>query len=175
MAYILPMQLLIFTVGTMLLDILADYVFIGMLTYHAYEIAIRSKLPTTPRLFLYRWNVAEDDLSIHFTFHFRHDFRRAVWRKRLDKEMYVISYGTNFIKSYLVSIRYLFANLFQYSIYFTTYYKSSVFRHKHEMIYQYRYIMTLANKFCHELIRTTTATTPLAAWYKTQRCGINEK
>jgi hypothetical protein len=33
------------------------------------------------------------------------------------------------------------------------------------MIHQYRYVMTLANKLCHELIRTTTTDTPQAAGY----------
>ena len=147
----------------MLLYIGSYYVLICMFTYRRHKIAICPKL-AAPQLRLYFWNSGKY-LSGRYALQFSHYFTRTIRGHRLDEKVDMISICSYLQKSHLKSLRYLLAYVAQYLINFITYYKSSIFRYAYEMIHQYRYVMTLANKLCHELIRTTTTNTPQAAGY----------
>jgi len=163
MAHFFFMQLFIFLVITMLLYICSYHIFIRMFAYCRYKISVRPKFPT-PQLDFYFRN-SQKYLPRCYTFQLGYYFGWTIRRYRLDKEMNMISFCTYLQKSYLKSSGNLLADFSQFLIYLITDYKSPIFRYTYKMIHQYRDIMTLANKFSHELIRTTTTNTPQAAGY----------
>ena len=163
MTHFFFMQLFVFLGITMLLYICTYHIFIRMFAYGRCKIAICPKF-STPQLILYFWN-SQKYLPRRYTLQLCHNLSWAIRRNRLDKKMDMISFCTYFQKSYLKSLRNFLTDFSQLLINFITNYKSSIFRYTYKMIHQYRDIMALANKFSHELIRTTTNSTPQAAGY----------
>ena len=133
MAYLLLMQLLVFAMLALSLYILANHILVRMFPYRRDKISIRPKF-SAPQPLLHRRYLIEN-LSGCNALHLRDDLGHVVRRNRLDKEVDRFSFRPYLQKPYLVSLRYLIANLFEYEINLVTYDKSSLFRYKHETVH----------------------------------------
>ena len=79
--------------------------------------------------------------------------------------MDVIPLCTNFQKTYLKTLRYFYAYIFEDRIYFFGDNKAPIFGHTDKMIHQYRYVMAFTNQVSHEPIRNPILAAPQAAGY----------
>ncbi len=135
---------------SLLLDVVPYCGLIPMLTYCAGKIPIGPKL-STPQLFLDMWTQAKY-LPRCDTFYYRYQLRHAVRRNRLHQKMDVVLIRAYLQKFYLVTLLYLETNIPQHLIYSSIKHHPSIFRRKHHMIQQHRYIMALMDILAHASI-----------------------
>jgi hypothetical protein len=132
---------------SLLLNVVAYCSLIPMLTYRAGKIPIAPKL-SSPQLFL-DMRTQTEYLPRCYTFDHRYQLRHAVCWNRLHQKMNVILIRANLQKLYLVSLLYLQTNIPHYLIHSFIKHSPAIFRRKHHMIQQYRYIMALMNILAH--------------------------
>jgi hypothetical protein len=132
---------------SLLLNVVAYCSLIPMLTYRAGKIPIAPKL-SSPQLFL-DMRTQTEYLPRCYTFDHRYQLRHAVCWNCLHQKMNVILIRANLQKLYLVSLLYLQTDIPHYLIHSFIKHSPAIFRRKHHMIQQYRYIMALMNILAH--------------------------
>ncbi len=139
------MELLINT--ALLLNVVFYRGLIPMLTHSASKVPVRPKL-SSPQLFL-DVRTQSKNLSRRYTFDNRYHLRHAVCWNRLHQKMNMILIRTNLQKLYLITLLYLQTNIPHDLIHPSIKYRPSIFRRKHHVIQQHRYIMALMNILAH--------------------------
>jgi hypothetical protein len=141
------MQFLILFFPSLLLHVFRNALLIAKLPNRVDEISLRPKLPA-PEGLLYRRNTPED-LSGRYTLDRLNNLPRAIHRNGLNQKMNMIHVRPYLQKPYLVTLRYLQANVTQLLIYLCRKHHAPILRWTYQMIQQNRYIMTLVNIFAH--------------------------
>src|SRR5713226_9374767 len=139
------MKLLINT--ALLLHVVSYRGLIPMLTHSTGKIPVRPKL-SSPQLLLDVWTQSED-LPRRYTFDHRYQLRHAIRRHRLHQKMNVVFVYPYLQKLYLIALLYPKTNISNDLIYRFIKHCPSIFRRKHHVIQQHRYIMTLMNILAH--------------------------
>src|ERR1700730_1030645 len=139
------MKLLINT--ALLLHVVSYRGLIPMLTHSTGKISVRPKL-SSPQLLLDVWTQSED-LPRRYTFDHRYQLRHAICRHRLHQKMNVVFVYPYLQKLYLIALLYPKTNISNDLIYCFIKHCPSIFRRKHHVIQQHRYIMTLMNILAH--------------------------
>src|SRR3984893_4352620 len=139
------MKLLINT--ALLLHVVSYRGLIPMLTHSTGKISVRPKL-SSPQLLLDVWTQSED-LPRRYTFDHRYQLRHAICRHRLHQKMNVVFVYPYLQKLYLIALLYPKTNISNDLIYGFIKHCLSIFRRKHHVIQQHRYIMTLMNILAH--------------------------
>jgi hypothetical protein len=141
------MQLLILFFPALLLDVLADHLFVAVLAYRAHVIAVRPEL-AAPQLLSHFWT-ARKDFSRRDALDDLHDPLWAVHRHRLHQKMDVVLVGANLQKGDLKAFADLYANLFEFLIYLRAKYHSTVLGWTNDVVQQYRNVMALVDEAAH--------------------------
>ena len=129
---LLTMQFLILFFPTLLLHIFRNTLLIAKLPNRVDEITLRPKLPT-PKGLLYRWH-APEDLSGRYTLDRLNNLLRAIHWNGLNQKMNVIHVRPYFQKPYLVTLRYLQANVPQLLIHLFRKHYAPILRWTYQMI-----------------------------------------
>ena len=140
----------LFVVLALTLNVFPNHVLIAMLPNRACEISIGPELSTL-QLLLHLWASLEY-LFRGQAFYQRHELCYTIGRNRLHQKMNMVFVGTNLQKLNLIPICYLKTDFLQYFVYMWIENRSPVFRRKHQVIQQYRDIVTLMNVLAHEPI-----------------------
>ena len=131
----------------LLLHVFAYRLFVSVLAHCAGEVPVRPKL-ATPQ-FLPHLRTAFENLSGRYAFDHRHNLCHAVSGNRLHQKMNVIFVRSNFQKLDLVPLFDSKARLFEYLVNLFIDYSPSVLRRKHDVVQQYRDVVTLVYVFAH--------------------------
>jgi hypothetical protein len=135
---------------SLLLDVVSYCGLISMITYCAGKIPIGPEL-STPQMFL-DMRTQPKHLARCYTFYYRYQLRDAICRNRLHQKMNVVLIRANLHKFYLVTLLYLETNIPQHLIHSSIKHGPSIFRRKHHVIQQHRYIMALMDILAHPII-----------------------
>jgi len=141
------MKWLIRLVITLLSHIIAQGRFISMLTDRADVISLSPKFPTPKNLLDLR-NLSEY-LSGCYALDGLNHLLGAIPRNRLYQKVHMVLIDTNLQKLYLVTLRYLQANVPNHSLHLLIKNHPSVFGRTYNVIDQYRNVVSLVYKFAH--------------------------
>lgn len=144
------MELLILVLLTLILDILPDRLFRGMLPHGANMIAIGPKF-ATPQL-LFDPGHPSENFSRGETLDDRDDFRWTIAWHGLHQKMYMILIHANFKKLNLVTIGNLQTHCLQHLVHLFIDHGSSIFRGTDKMIDQDGHIMAFSNQVTYAAI-----------------------
>ena len=139
------MQFLIFQ--TLVFHIFSDRILIAMLPNCARKITIRPEF-ASPQLLFHLWAMPEY-LSCSETLYYSYDLRHAIRRNRLHQKMDMIPICTNLQKFHLITLLNIQTNFLQNTIDMIIKHCTSILSRKCQMIYQYRYVVTLMDVLAH--------------------------
>jgi hypothetical protein len=128
-------------------DIVGDGILIAMFSNSSSKVAVRPEFASPQLLFHFR--TTPEYLSCGKAFYDRYDLGYAIGWNRLDQEMYMILICANLQEFQLVSLLYIQADFLHNIVYMIIKYCTPIFGRKYQMVYQYRYVMTLVYVFTH--------------------------
>ena len=128
-------------------DIFGDGILIPMFSNSASKVAIRPEFASPQLLFHFR--AALEHLSCGNAFYHRYDFGYTVCWNGLHQKMHMILICTNLQEFQLISLLYVQTNFLHHIVYMIIKYCTPIFCWKYQMVYQYRYVMTLMYVFAH--------------------------
>ena len=139
------MQFLIF--HSLIFHIIADRILIPMLPDSACEVTVPTEFASP--YFLLHLGTALEHFSCSEAFYHRYDLSHNVCQNRLHQKMNMILICTNLQELHLISLLDIYTNFLQNIIHLIIKYYTPILGRKHQMVYQYRYIMTLMYVFVH--------------------------
>ena len=139
------MQFLI--VSSLVFYIFADGILIPMFSDCTCKITVRPEF-ASPQLLLYL-GTAPEYLSRSEAFYYGYNPGYAICRNRLHQEMNMILICANLQKFHLIPLLNIQTDFFQNIIYMVIKYCTPILGWKHQMVYQYCYIVTLMYVFAH--------------------------
>jgi hypothetical protein len=128
-------------------DIVGDGVLIAMFSNSASKVIVRPELASPQLLFHFR--TTPENLSCGNAFYHRHKLGYGICGNRLNQEMHMILIGANLQEFHLISFFYFQTNFFDTIIHMLIKHCTPIFGRKYQMVYQYRYVMTLMYVFAH--------------------------
>jgi hypothetical protein len=139
------MQFMIF--HSLAFDIGGDGFLIAMFSNCASKVSVCPEF-TSPQL-LSHFRTAFEYLSCGNAFYHRYDFGYTICGNRLNQEMHMILIGANLQESHLISFFYVQTDVFDNIIHMIIKHCTPIFGRKYQMVYQYRYVMTIMYVFAH--------------------------
>ena len=127
--------------------ILADRILVPMFPNSACKVTVRPEF-ASPQL-LFHFGTAPENFSCGEAFYHRYDLRYAICSNRLHQKMDMILIRTNLQKFHLVPILYFQTDFLDNVIHMIIKYGTPVLGRKHQVVYQYSYVMTFMYVFAH--------------------------
>ena len=132
---------------SLVFDIVGDGILIAMFTNSSSKVAVRPEFASPQLLFHFR--TTPEHLSCGKAFDHRYDFGHAIGWNGLHQKMHMILIGTNLQEFQLVSLLYVQTDFLHNIVHMIIKYCTPIFGRKYQMVYQYRYVMTLMYVFAH--------------------------
>jgi hypothetical protein len=127
--------------------VLADRIFIAMFPNSARKVSVRPEF-ASPQL-IFHLGTAPEHLSCSDALYCCYDLRYAIRWNRLHQEMDMILIRTNLQEFQLVSLLDVQADFLYNIIHMIIKHCTPILGRKYQMVYQYRYVMTLMYVFAH--------------------------
>ena len=128
-------------------DIVGDDILIPMSSNSASKVAIRPEF-ASPQLLLH-FRTTPEHLSCGNAFYHRYDFGYAVCWDGLHQKMYMILICTNLQEFQVISLLDVQTDFLHHIVYMIIKYCTPIFCWKYQMVYHYRYVMTVMYVFAH--------------------------
>ena len=132
---------------SLVFDIVGDGILIAMFSNSSSKVAVRPEFASPQLLFHFR--TTPEHLSCGKAFYDRYDFCYAIGWNGLNQEMHMILICTNLQEFQLVSLLYVQTDFLHNLVHMIIKYCTPIFGRKYQMVYQYRYVMTLMYVFAH--------------------------
>ena len=131
-------------------DIFGDGILIPMFSNSACKVAVRPEFASPQLLFHFR--TAPEHLSCGKALYHRYHLGDTICRNGLHQKMHMILICANLQEFYLVSFLDVHTHVLHNIVHMIIKYCTPIFGRKHQMVYQYCYVMTLMYVFAHMCI-----------------------